>query len=149
MDKVADFIERWILKKLISDDDNVIVLRRNELAEELECAPSQISYVLSTRFTIDRGYLVESRRGSGGYVRIARVPVQAIVFEDAARQIGPDTPVEALSQTLRRLKKHGLLTEREASLISQFYDMMHDRVGPDDRTRILRRLLMILANKEG
>lgn len=147
MDKVADFIEKWILGRLKSDADNVIVLRRNELAEELECAPSQISYVLSTRFTVERGYIVESRRGSGGYVRIARIPIQAIVFEDAARQIGKDTPAAALEQTLHRLRRHGLLTDREAALINQFYDMMVDRVSPDDQVRMVRRLLLTLVNR--
>lgn len=147
MDKVADFIEKWILGKLRSDSDQVIVLRRNELAEELACAPSQISYVLSTRFTVERGYIVESRRGSGGYVRIARIPIQSIIFEDAARQISKDNPAETLTQTLKRLRSHGLLTEREAALISQFYDMMIDRVSPDDQIRMVRRLLLTLANK--
>ena len=65
MDKVADFIESWIIGRLRSAGNNVVIVRRNELAEELECAPSQVSYVLSTRFTVERGYLVESRRGSG------------------------------------------------------------------------------------
>lgn len=148
MDKVADFIEKWILGKLRSDSDQVIVLRRNELAEELECAPSQISYVLSTRFTVERGYIVESRRGSGGYVRIARIPIQSIIFEDAARQIGKDNPAEALAQTLKRLRSHGLLTGREAALISQFYDMMIDRVSQEDQIRMVRRLLLTLVNKE-
>lgn len=147
MDKVADFIERWILGKLKSDADNVIVLRRNELAEELECAPSQISYVLSTRFTVERGFIVESRRGSGGFVRIASIPIQAIVFEDAARQMGKDTSAEAIGQILSRLRSHGLLTARESVLISQFCDMMIDRVSPDDQVRMIRRLLLTLANK--
>lgn len=147
MDKVADFIENWILGKLRSDTDQVIVLKRNELAGELACAPSQISYVLSTRFTIERGYIVESRRGSGGYVRIARVPIQSIIFEDAARQIGKEHSAETFTQMLKRLKNHGLLTEREVALISQFYDMMIDRVSPEDQIRMIRRLLLTLANK--
>ena len=72
MSVLADKIEQFILHKLLEDEEENIVLRRNELADELECAPSQISYVLSTRFSNDKGYLVESRRGSGGFVRIIR-----------------------------------------------------------------------------
>ena len=73
MSVLADKIEQFILHKLLEEDNSDIVLRRNELADELQCAPSQISYVLSTRFSNDRGYLVESRRGSGGFVRIIKL----------------------------------------------------------------------------
>lgn len=62
MSVLADKIEQFILHKLLEEDEENIVLRRNELADELDCAPSQISYVLSTRFSNDKGYLVESRR---------------------------------------------------------------------------------------
>lgn len=147
MDKIADFIEDWILNKIKSDTDHVIVLKRNELAEKLACAPSQISYVLSTRFTVERGFIVESRRGSGGFVRIARIPIQRIVFEDAAKQISKDTLAEDFRQTLVRLSGHGLLTKREAALINQFHEIMMDRVNPDDQVRIVRRLLLMLANR--
>ena len=66
MSILADKIEQFILHKLLEEEEENIVLRRNELADELNCAPSQISYVLSTRFSNDKGFLVESRRGSGG-----------------------------------------------------------------------------------
>ena len=62
MSVLADKIEQFILHKLLEEDNSDIVLRRNELADELQCAPSQISYVLSTRFSNDRGYL--SNRGA-------------------------------------------------------------------------------------
>ena len=73
MSVLADKIEKFILHKLLEEEEENIVLRRNELADELECAPSQISYVLSTRFSNDKGFIVESRRGSGGFVRIVRL----------------------------------------------------------------------------
>ena len=73
MSVLADKIEQFILHKLLEDEEENIVLRRNELADELDCAPSQISYVLSTRFSNDKGFMVESRRGSGGFVRIIRL----------------------------------------------------------------------------
>ena len=73
MGVLADKIEQVILHKLLQEEEKNIVLRRNELADELQCAPSQISYVLSTRFSNDKGFLVESRRGSGGFVRIIKL----------------------------------------------------------------------------
>ena len=147
MDKVADFIENWIIGRLRSAGNNVIIVRRNELAEELECAPSQVSYVLNTRFTVERGYLVESRRGSGGYVRIVRVPLQSVVFEDAARHISRNASKEAFHETVLKLKENGFLTERESALFSQFYEMMAERVDPSEQVGILRRLLLTLANR--
>jgi len=73
MGNIADLIEKFILSRLSGQNDNFVLLQRNELADELACAPSQISYVLSTRFTVERGFLVESRRGSGGYIRVIKV----------------------------------------------------------------------------
>ena len=56
---------------MMTQDENEIELKRNELAEYFNCAPSQINYVLATRFTPDHGYLIQSRRGGGGgYIRI-------------------------------------------------------------------------------
>ncbi len=59
----ADIVENYILKQLADQSDGFVELSRSELADKISCAPSQISYVLSTRFTHDRGYIVESRRG--------------------------------------------------------------------------------------
>lgn len=73
MKNLADAIENFIIGELFREQEDALLVQRNELAERLSCAPSQISYVLSTRFTPERGFLVESRRGSGGFVRIVRV----------------------------------------------------------------------------
>lgn len=70
--RLSDSIERFI-KELLTQEETGVELKRNELAEYFGCAPSQINYVLATRFTLDDGYLTESRRGGGGYIRIIRV----------------------------------------------------------------------------
>ena len=72
---LSDSIEEFIKELLMDDDDSQreIELRRNELAAHFGCAPSQINYVLATRFTPDHGYIIESRRGGGGYIRIVRL----------------------------------------------------------------------------
>lgn len=72
MTRLSDIIESFI-KQVISDAEGVAEIQRNELASHFNCVPSQINYVISTRFTNDRGYFVESRRGGGGYIRISRV----------------------------------------------------------------------------
>ena len=73
MPNLADYIEDHIKKLLSLSKSNCIELQRKELALKFNCVPSQINYVLATRFTPSRGYLVESRRGGGGYVRIVRL----------------------------------------------------------------------------
>jgi len=69
---LSDVIEQFI-KKLIDDTDGVIEIQRNELAGYFNCVPSQINYVIDTRFTSEKGYYVESRRGGGGHIKIKRV----------------------------------------------------------------------------
>ncbi len=64
MSNIADLIEAYILRQLATQQDGKVELRRTDIADEISCAPSQISYVLSTRFTQDKGFVVESRRGT-------------------------------------------------------------------------------------
>ena len=70
--RISDSIESFI-KNMLGEDSDEVELKRNELAEYFGCAPSQINYVLATRFSPSQGYLTESRRGGGGYIRIVRV----------------------------------------------------------------------------
>lgn len=73
MSIISDAIEAFILSMF--DEEGRAELQRNELAQYFSCSPSQINYVLTTRFNFDRGYIIESRRGGGGYIRIVRVNV--------------------------------------------------------------------------
>ena len=72
--KISDTIENFI-RELFADEQS-IELKRNELASYFNCVPSQINYVISTRFTTERGYIVESRRGGGGHIRITRIAME-------------------------------------------------------------------------
>ncbi len=71
MSKISDVIEEFILSTLGNDND--INLSRNELADYFKCAPSQINYVLTTRFNLNRGFIIQSQRGGGGYIKIVRI----------------------------------------------------------------------------
>ncbi len=71
--RISDLITSEIIKMLNDSNENVAEIQRNEFAELFGCAPSQINYVLSSRFTPEHGYIIESRRGGGGYIRIKRV----------------------------------------------------------------------------
>ena len=70
--RISDSIEAFI-KDMLTEDEHEVELKRNELAQYFGCAPSQINYVLSTRFTLDDGYITESKRGGGGCIRIVRI----------------------------------------------------------------------------
>lgn len=74
MARMSDIIEAFI-KQMMNDTDGSVEIQRNELASQFKCVPSQINYVIDTRFTTDRGYYVESRRGGGGHIRIRRVNI--------------------------------------------------------------------------
>lgn len=71
--KLSDLITSEILRMLNESEENTAEIQRNDFAESIGCAPSQINYVLSSRFTPEHGYIIESRRGGGGYIRISRV----------------------------------------------------------------------------
>ena len=68
---LTDHIAR-LIEEMLNESNGILELQRNEMASRLGCVPSQISYVISSRFTPERGYVIESRRGGGGYIRIVR-----------------------------------------------------------------------------
>lgn len=74
--RLSDLITKEIIRMLNESEVNTAEIQRNEFASLMGCAPSQINYVLSSRFTPEHGYIIESRRGGGGYIRIKRVTFQ-------------------------------------------------------------------------
>lgn len=89
------------------------------MAQKFSCVPSQINYVLSTRFGIERGYIVESRRGGGGYVRIKKVPVsrELNLVKELCDFIGDAVAEQPARGIIERLRREGLLSGREAAII--------------------------------
>lgn len=112
-------IERYILDLLEGGQENFISLRRKELAEMFECVPSQINYVLRSRFTPEQGYLIESRRGEHGYIKILRItcgsPDEKIGHINQI--IGDLISVREARRLLEALQERGLITGRERLLI--------------------------------
>src|SRR5690625_6245305 len=66
---ISDIIEQYLKKRLHNNDKKYVEIRRSEIADQFQCVPSQINYVINTRFTLEKGYLIESKRGGGGYIR--------------------------------------------------------------------------------
>lgn len=118
MMRLSDSIESFI-KTLLSQDETEVELKRNELAEYFGCAPSQINYVLATRFTLDDGYVIESRRGGGGYIRIVRVVesgpqrLSYLINERIGSAIGEDEAGRLIGQ----LAEQQIITSQEADIM--------------------------------
>lgn len=137
MKNLADDIESFIIRQLLLDEEDQILVQRNELADRLSCAPSQISYVLSTRFTPERGYIVESRRGSGGFVRIVR-----LMSETGPR---PEKASASQENRIRQFAKANGITYREGILLSFMLEVLEGRVAAKERGAIFTEALGRLA----
>ena len=137
MKNLADDIENFIVRQLLLDEEDQIFVQRNELADRLSCAPSQISYVLSTRFTPERGYIVESRRGSGGFVRIVRL------MTGERQQMGKSSWQR--ENKIRQFAKANGITYREAVLLSFMMEVLEGRVDARERGAIFTEAIGRLA----
>ena len=117
MAQLSNEIEKFI--KDLMEEDAQIELKRNELAQHFGCAPSQINYVLATRFSIDHGYVIESRRGGGGYVRIVRMQPQSgeNLLQELLRRIGNSVDEDTSVAIISHLTECGIITRREALLM--------------------------------
>lgn len=115
--KISDTIENFICEMLGAQ--NSVELKRNELASYFNCVPSQINYVIQTRFTTERGYIVESRRGGGGHIRITKIsfPSGNSMLEHVINSIGTSVDVMTVESILNSLYVADVITPHEAKLI--------------------------------
>lgn len=145
MSNIADLIEEYILRQLADQQTGQVELRRTDIANEISCAPSQISYVLNTRFTQDKGFAVESRRGLGGFIRIVRVPLQDVIYEDMLNKIDDDTDFVEIKAMVRYLIQHQMISSREGALVLQAAKGAYEGMDGVDRVKLLRSLFVTLA----
>ena len=148
MSNIADMIESYILRQLATRQDGQVELRRTDIADEISCAPSQISYVLSTRFTQDKGFVVESRRGLGGFIRIVQVPLRDLVYQDMLSKINEDTDMETVQSMVRYLTQHGMVETREAALLMQMITglFQSETLAVQERVQMLKTMILTLEN---
>lgn len=138
MRNLADAIENFIIQEFMRDRDDALLVKRSDLAEKLSCAPSQISYVLSTRFTPERGFIVESRRGSGGFVRIVRVvPKEEVV---------PEKEPTAL-ELVQHLVQKRMITAREQRLLKFILEIID--ADEEQKKSILQQAIGQMTNGQG
>ncbi|MDK1733380.1 CtsR family transcriptional regulator [Dellaglioa algida] len=114
---ISDVIEKYFKKILL--DEKAIVIKRSEVAELFNCVPSQINYVINTRFTIQNGYVVESKRGGGGYIKIEKVNLFADqeFIQTLENLIGTDVSQQEGYDIIQSLYDEKTLTKKESNLI--------------------------------
>lgn len=154
--RLSDSIE-FFIKNMLEAGESEVELKRNELAEYFGCAPSQINYVLATRFTVDDGYVTESRRGGGGYIRIVRVQrsgsqyLQYLIKE----RIGSAITDKDADRLISQLTGQGIVTEDEARLLSAAMSPQSYAVPvPEEaknamRAKSLKNMLAAVARSRG
>ncbi|HFR3342006.1 CtsR family transcriptional regulator [Streptococcus sp. P25B114] len=149
MKNTSDYIEEHI--KAILDQVNVAELRRSELASRFEVVPSQINYVIKTRFTASRGYIVESKRGGGGYIRIGRITFsdKHELVRDLLNNMGDQLSATVYNDILQLLFDEKLMTEREGNLfLATGTDEVLGKEAAGIRARMMRQILRRLDRKE-
>ena len=150
MARLSDIIEGFIKEMLENSEQNVLEIQRNELANLFNCAPSQINYVLTTRFTVDKGYYIESRRGGGGFIKITRVDIDKneYIKEAIRNNIKDNLTQKEAEEYIELFMERGFLSEREAMIIKA---AVNDRTIPLDgetknkiRAYLLKNMLLTI-----
>ena len=139
---ISDMIAEFIRGEL-EDADGVLELQRNDLAQRFHCVPSQINYVMSTRFSPEHGYIVESRRGGGGYIRITRVRVdRPTLLMHFINSIGPEIDTQGALAIVRNLYETEAISQETARLLQIVLSDTALRSVPRSTRDVLRADLM-------
>lgn len=122
MRNISDLIEQHLKATLVKQ--GVVEIQRSELADLFQCVPSQINYVISTRFTLEKGYIVESKRGGGGYIRIRKLDLERhqSIYGNMLQLIGSEVTQAEAEGIIYRLRESQLVTAREAELMNSVID---------------------------
>ncbi len=133
-----------LLMQMLDEEGGSLELKRNDLAQRLGCVPSQINYVITSRFTPERGYIIESRRGGGGYVRITR----KVLHKDQYLMhlfcsIGDTLDQKSAGLFLLDMRERGVVTAREAELINSALSVITDDTC---RAEALKKVILIAVS---
>lgn len=148
--RLSDLIEDFI-QQMMNDTDGIAEIQRNELASKIGCVPSQINYVITSRFTQEHGYIVESRRGGGGYIRITKVKLDRNqMLMHIVNSIGDSIDSESARIFISNLYENDFLNLEYASLISAALSDTVYRDVPIDirdklRASIFKQMLLTLV----
>ncbi|EAF5365682.1 CtsR family transcriptional regulator [Listeria monocytogenes] len=149
MKNISDVIEAYL--KQVLESSEALEIKRSEIADKFECVPSQINYVINTRFTMERGYIVESKRGGGGYIRIIKVKMndKLQLLEAIISMVHDKKVSQSFSEdVILRLLEEEVITKKEARLMVAALDREVLILPLPDRdilrSRILEAMLVAL-----
>ncbi len=154
MASLSDQIEKY-LNDLIGQDEGKIEIKRNQLADKFDCAPSQINYVLNTRFTPEKGYIVESQRGGGGYIRIIKVSIDSVdeSLQKLISRLNQPVSQQDAQDITHRLYENDVISEREKYImdIVTHRQILNIELPERDflRSRIMQGILEVILKTEG
>lgn len=133
----TDKIEAFIVQLLKNETDEWLEIGRNELASIFGCVPSQINYVISTRFSPRQGYIVESRRGGGGYLRIKRIEYADGAAAQMLRSVGESLSESEARTYVSELLRRGAVNENTAAvMLAAVSDTALAAADKDERDKI-------------
>ena len=145
---LSDMIAQRIIEILDGSEENSVEIKRNELATSLGCVPSQINYVLTSRFTPENGYVIESRRGGGGYIKITKVTMdRTSALMHIVNSIGDDMDQQTARILLQNCVHNMLISEDAAVLMmaamnSNALRSVPPQILPRVRAAIFKQMLM-------
>lgn len=124
MRNISDVIEAHLKKIIKNNKHKTAEIKRSEIADQFACVPSQINYVINTRFTPEKGYHVESKRGGGGYIRIQRMAVNSknSLIDELIDLVRPVVDQRVAVAVIERLYEQEYISVREANLIISAID---------------------------
>lgn len=153
MRNISNIIENHLKIILDQSKKGYIEIQRSELADQFQCVPSQINYVINTRFTVEKGYLVESKRGGGGFIRIRKVQLiknQELLLT-ILEMIGDEIPQATSEDIIERLFEIELVTERETRLMKAVIQRnvlsFNVQIRDQLRAKILQAMVIALLYK--
>lgn len=147
MPNLTDTIEEYIKKMLALSSNRHIEIKRRELAGKFSCVPSQINYVLERRFPLERGYLVESRRGGSGWIRIYRIePDQLRSWRKLVEHLDEERfQTERIKGLLKRMVEEKIISRRESMILNALLNCdLYSEIGLSEETvhHLQKRLFM-------
>ena len=149
MARISDIIAKFINDMIEDEKSKEVIIQRNELADKFNCAPSQINYVLTTRFTTEKGYLIESRRGGGGYIIIKRIEYNSKEkqLEEINQSIGDSLTYNSAILLIEHLYDRKLITKREFEIIKRSINDRTLGLAEDkNKTKMLKGIIMVILS---
>lgn len=147
---ISDMIER-IINEMLKENEGLAEFKRSDLALKFGCVPSQINYVITSRFTTEKGYTVESRRGGGGFIKITQVRFdKSSYIMHFINAVGNSVDYNTTKVFLSNLYNHGIISEREARMILNVTsdNLLREFAEKKDELRaaILKNAVLALIN---